>query len=628
MDVDKMFKLPALPASAGQKRKMPDAPTPEMLKKYRVAEPEPEAPAPVSNGKGKSRAATVGEEDEEESYGPVDGGDEDGDADDDEGRFFGGGLNSEQNQILDIFDKAGDEEETAVLTVPALRRQLAKFERIVTKNAEQRGKYPDDPSKFIESEADLDTALKQFLPLTQNPGQFYPEIVKSGAAALLANLLSHENTDIAIDVIEIIQELTDEDVGAGGDDMDEEDEEDAEKAAQARMAMAEFIDELLNNSILDLLVANLGRLDESEDSDSRGVYNILGVFENLLSFIPPLADQIVSETTLLPWLLKRVDKKEFDSNKQYASQILAILLQQSRENVLKLGELDGMEVILKSLSQYRKKDPSDGEEVEFMEDMFNCLCTALAEPEMKEAFLEAEGVELMIIMMKEKLLARTRSIKVLDYAMQTEDGSKNCERFVEVLGLKTFFSAFMGKGEGKKKKLNATSPFEDEEHMLGILVSLFTNLESDTPARIRLIAKFIENNYEKVERLLEMREVAENRLKPVDKDIARERRVMEANEEEIDEETEAEWFLRRAEAGLSALQNADYILGWVCMEDDGAMAHAKTMLGRKDQSLANVVAVLEDFARNIGDESEGDDGEVPLQKVVIQQLVNYLNESL
>jgi beta-catenin-like protein 1 len=38
------------------------------------------------------------------------------------------------------------------------------------------------------------------------------------------------NTDIAIDVIEIIQELTDEDVGAGGDDMDEEDEEDAEPA--------------------------------------------------------------------------------------------------------------------------------------------------------------------------------------------------------------------------------------------------------------------------------------------------------------------------------------------------------------------------------------------------------------
>ena len=98
-----------------------------------------------------------------------------------------------------------------------------------------------------------------------------------------------------------------------------------------------------------------------------------------------------------------------------------------------------------------------------MENIFNCLCTALAEPEMKQLFLDAEGVELMIIMMKcapclfhhvscislrlsrEKVLARTRSIKVLDYAMQTDDGTGNCERFVESLGLKTFFSAFMGK---------------------------------------------------------------------------------------------------------------------------------------------------------------------------------------
>ena len=148
-------------------------------------------------------------------------------------------------------------------------------------------------------------------------------------------------------------------------------------------------------------------------------------------------------------------------------------------------------------------------------------------------------------------------------------------------------------GEGKRKKLNATSAFEDEEHMLSILVSLFTNLESDTPARIRLIAKFIEGEYEKVDRLLEMREVAINRLKPAEKEIQMERKVMQANEEEIDEETEAEWYLRRAEAGLAALQNADYVLGWVCMEDDGAMAHAKVMLGRKDLSLLDVVKVLE-----------------------------------
>jgi beta-catenin-like protein 1 len=40
-----------------------------------------------------------------------------------------------------------------------------------------------------------------------------------------------------------------------------------------------------------------------------------------------------------------------------------------------------------------------------------------------------------------------------------------------------------------------------------------------------LIAKFVEGHYEKVERLLEMREVAEGKVKAVDRDIALERRV-------------------------------------------------------------------------------------------------------
>jgi beta-catenin-like protein 1 len=35
-----------------------------------------------------------------------------------------------------------------------------------------------------------------------------------------------------------------------------------------------------------------------------------------------------------------------------------------------------------------------------MENVFDTLCSALAQPEMKKAFLEAEGVELMVIMMK------------------------------------------------------------------------------------------------------------------------------------------------------------------------------------------------------------------------------------
>jgi beta-catenin-like protein 1 len=137
------------------------------------------------------------------------------------------------------------------MTVPALRRLLGRFERTVTKNAEQRGKYSDDPTKFIDSESDLDTMLKQFLPLTQNPVLYYPELVNTGTVGILANLLSHENTDIAVDVVEVLQELTDEDVGNDEADLDDEEEGAAETSTGTRLALAQFVDVLV--SLLTIL---------------------------------------------------------------------------------------------------------------------------------------------------------------------------------------------------------------------------------------------------------------------------------------------------------------------------------------------------------------------------------------
>lgn len=80
-----------------------------------------------------------------------------------------------------------------------------------------------------------------------------------------------------------------------------------------------------------------------------------------------------------------------------------------------------------------------------MENVFDALCSALSDPSVKQAFLEGEGIELMCLMLKEKKLSSTRAIKTLDHAMQGTAGIDLCEKFVELLGLKTLFSAFMGK---------------------------------------------------------------------------------------------------------------------------------------------------------------------------------------
>jgi len=66
------------------------------------------------------------------------------------------------------------------------------------------------------------------LPLAQVPVLAYPELVKSGMVVLLIGLMSHENVDIVIDVVEVLHELTDEDVG---NEAEEEDEQENTSAA-------------------------------------------------------------------------------------------------------------------------------------------------------------------------------------------------------------------------------------------------------------------------------------------------------------------------------------------------------------------------------------------------------------
>ena len=75
---------------------------------------------------------------------------------------------------------------------------------------EQRAKYPTEPQRYIDSEIDLDEALKSMSAMASSP-ELYPDLVSLGAVPLLLGLLSHENGDIVADTIELLSELTDAD---------------------------------------------------------------------------------------------------------------------------------------------------------------------------------------------------------------------------------------------------------------------------------------------------------------------------------------------------------------------------------------------------------------------------------
>lgn len=146
-------------------------------------------------------------------------------------------------------------------------------------------------------------------------------------------------------------------------------------------------------------------------------------------------------------------------NKQYAAEILAILLQSTPKNREKFVDLDGVDALLQLLSQYRKRDPvKDSEEEEFVENLFDALACLVDTDSGKEKFLEAEGIELAQIMLRESKFSKPRALKILDHALGGAGGGPACERLVEAAGLRTIFGMFM------KKVRPQAAPFHYDVH--------------------------------------------------------------------------------------------------------------------------------------------------------------------
>merc|ERR1712180_445132 len=161
--------------------------------------------------------------------------------------------------------------------------------------------------------------------------------------------------------------------------------------------------------------------------------------------------------------------------------------------------------MLQQLAYYKRHDPNQQEELELMENLFNCLCSLLLERDNRDRFLQGEGLQLMNLMLREKKKSRSGALRVLDHAISGKEGAQNAAKFVDILGLRTIFPLFMK--TPKKSKRAGVSAEEHEEHVISILASLFKNVTSTNNAvkqRERLLAKWTENDHEKVDRLMNM----------------------------------------------------------------------------------------------------------------------------
>ncbi|CDY53738.1 BnaAnng12660D [Brassica napus] len=497
-------------------------------------------------------------------------------------------TNAVDLSLLEELEKSSHHQVEAV-DLKTLKKLVLSFERRLRDNIAARLKYVENPEKFADSEVDLHDELQKLKILAGAP-ELYPELVASNTVPSIVNLLSHENADIANDVVQLLQDLTDEDA------LEDNDE-------PARV----LVDALVENNVLELLVQNMNRLSEGDPDEAAAIYATLTVIENLVEVKPAVAEMVCERTKLLRWLVLKIKVRDFEGIKQYASEILAILLQNSTANQKRLGQMNGVDAVLEGVAMYKSKDPKTPDEEEMLENLFDVLCCLLMPLENKERFVNAEGVELMIIIMKQKKYAYGSAIRALDFAMTNYPPA--CERFVDVMGLKTAFAAFMGKASLSlsipifaislviplNKRIKRERYKEElEERVISLVASLFAGILRGS-RRDRLLSKFVENEYEKIDRLMELYIRYSDRVRSEAERLDQ----LELDDLELDED---EKYNRKLESGLYSLQLVAVILGHIwCSEHSGMRARIELLLKQQKLSKDDVKEILQEYHDNLGD---------------------------
>ena len=230
---------------------------------------------------------------------------------------------TDQSAIEKLLE-ASEDIEIEMLTSESLKKLLLALEKKINKNQKLRMKYPTDPEKFMDSEVELHEELNNLYAISASP-DLYPTFVQAGSVQSLLGMVAHENTDVSLAAVGLLQELTD-----------------PETILESEETTLVLIDALLDGQCLELIVQNLSRLDETSDEDSQGVHDSFSILENLLEIRPSLALMMGEKTHIFKFLLLRLQAKSFDQNKLYCSELLSMLLQNEASNAKRLANVAGV----------------------------------------------------------------------------------------------------------------------------------------------------------------------------------------------------------------------------------------------------------------------------------------------
>merc|ERR1739848_784852 len=254
------------------------------------------------------------------------------------------------------------------------------------------------------------------------------------------------------------------------------------------------------------------RLDETNDEESDGLHNCLGIIENLLELVENqwILD-IISKSSLINFMVlrlrpvpktakvKNVNKYEINmGNKLYASEVLFLLASSLThgdkfiKQILEANNGNGLDVLIRQTSFYRDSDPVDSTEAECLQNIFNILCAVVRENKSaRDKFLDLEGMQLMILMIRNKCQTRQLAIKVIAnmFALKGDPITKKGVRLLidKCLGLRSLCPIFVRGIKNKKHKAKTANAaidisltkHQNTENILAIFTAMFQELEDN-----------------------------------------------------------------------------------------------------------------------------------------------------
>ena len=360
------------------------------------------------------------------------------------------------------------------------KKLVAALERKMQINAQARMKHAGDVAKFIDTESDLYEQVVAMQVIVNNPS-LIPEILESNCTDLMVQLLDHENSDISLAVIEWFRDVFD------GEILEEVDEE----------QVAKMVARAKSCHVAQAIVSNLARFNENVEDDAKAVYSSMEFFEGIFELDPSFVEYAGKECNLIPWLIKRLLEKPRpirDDNRQYASEILSIMVQESTANQCICAGDAGLDHILKAISYFRKSDPVTQNDKEAQQNIFVTLRALLLVPANCALFVKSEGIELMFM-----LIRRTPSVSAIPalkvVAFAAASGELCCNSIVESSGLSVLFPIFSSPAILSASKSKVSEVSQINESVSSILCSLLRFCKNDK--LVRVVNKFREEAYAK-----------------------------------------------------------------------------------------------------------------------------------